>query len=488
MERIKQLIGNDWVEAKSGTWMDIIDPATEEVVAQVPSSNEEDVTVAVDAAWREYRRGWSLVPPEQKSDLMHRFADLVQRDRQILGQMDCEDMGKPLSDAVGNVGGAVAELRYYAGLTDKIEGKTLHTPREFFGYTRREPFGVVAAIVPWNFPVNQAMVKIAPAIAAGNAIILKPASISPRSALHFGKLALEAGLPPGTLNVLTGPGSSVGRALVEHEAIERLSFTGSTESGYQIATGAASNFKKLTLELGGKTANIIMPDAKMDSAVAWAVRTAFLNTGQICTTGSRLLLHRDIKEAFLAAFLEKTKEIVVGDPKDPRTSLGPVCSASQYEKIWDYVDTARESGLTFVSGISERPRDRERGFYLDPTVLDNVPTNHKVAKEEIFGPVLSVFAFENEEDAIRIANDTDTGLSADLWTTNLSTAHRMADRLEAGIIWVNCSNVVSSWMPYGGYKKSGSGFESGPENIVEFTRLKTVVTELTGVPVNWPKK
>ncbi len=487
MEELKQLIGEDWTPAASGEKLEDVNPATETVIATFPRSRREDVDRAVVAATKAFDREWCRIPPPDRGRLLNKFADLVDRDAEIIGRMDSEDMGKPLSDAIGCVGGASGELRYYGGLTDKIEGKLLHAPDGYLGYTLREPYGVVAGIIPWNFPINQAVLKVAPALAAGNTMILKPSEVSPRSALHLGKLALEAGLPPGTLNIVTGRGEEVGTAMVQHAGVGRLSFTGSCETGRKILQGSASNFKKLTLELGGKTANIVMPDAPMEAAVSWATRTAFLNTGQICTTGSRLLLHKDIKEEFLTLLLERTRNIKVGDPKDRSTNLGPLCSKEQYEKVCHYFEVAKKEKLNFLIG-QDNPAVRKfpKGYYVTPAILDPVPRTSVLACDEIFGPLLSVFTFASEDEAIAIANDTNTGLAADLWSSDLRTVHRMAAKIQSGIIWVNCSNIVASWMPYGGHKQSGSGFESGPENILEFTKLKTVIANLTGQPIEWP--
>lgn len=486
MESMKQLIGEHWVGARSGKTLDNVNPATEQVIGQFPRSDREDVERAMTTAEEAYEGAWRKIAAAERGRLLARFADLVERDSELIGTMDSEDMGKPLADAIALVAGAVGDLRYYAGLTDKIEGKLLHAPAGQFAYTVREPFGVVAAIVPWNFPVNQAMIKVAPALAAGNAMILKPSEIAPRSALHLGKLALEAGLPPGTLNVITGLGDEAGAALVEHPRLERLSFTGSSETGRHIVRGSAVNFKKLTLELGGKTANIVMPDANMDAAVTWANRISFFNSGQICTTGSRLLLHKDIKDKFLSRFVERASRIAVGDPTKDGTTMGPVCSKDQYDKVQHYLKIAKKENARFLLGGDEAVSGSGgKGFYVQPTILDGVSRSSAVAQEEIFGPVLTVFEFSNEDEAVEIANDTSTGLASDLWTQDLSAAHRIAGRIQAGIIWINCSFVVAPWMPYGGFKQSGSGFESGPENIEEFTRIKTVIADLTGSPDSW---
>ncbi|MEA3401010.1 MAG: aldehyde dehydrogenase family protein [Armatimonadota bacterium] len=487
MQTLNMLIGGQWVEPASGEYVEDINPANREVVAQVPVADEDDVDRAVASADEAFRDEWGGMPAAEREALLMRMADLIEERAAELAEMDSVDMGKPYAAARdGDVPGAAGLMRFYAGLADTIEGKTLSAPAGHFGYTVREPFGVVGAIVPWNFPLSLACTKCAPALAAGNAVVLKPSSISPRSALALGEIALDAGLPPGTLNVITGPGPRTGVALAEHPGVGRITLTGSTEAGRSVLRATAGNFKKATLELGGKTANIVLPDADMEMALAGACRTIFLNSGQICTAGSRLLLHRDIKDEFLGRLVELAEGLTVGDPFDEQTKMGPLSSPEQYEKVVGYIEAGKREGARLVTG-GEPPDDRDLqdGCYMLPTVFDEVDSQMAIAQEEIFGPVLAVMTYESEEEAVALANDTEYGLAAALWSRDLSTAHRMAAGLEAGIIWINCTNVVGPWMPYGGYRISGLGFESGVAGLLEFTRSKTVLADLTDQPAPW---
>ncbi|MGC9316444.1 MAG: aldehyde dehydrogenase family protein [Armatimonadota bacterium] len=487
MQMLKMLIGDQWLEPASGEYVDDINPASREVVARVPVADEEDVDRAVTSADEAFRGEWGDMPAAERETLLLRMADLIEERATDLAEMDSVDMGKPYAAARdGDVPGAAAFMRFYAGLADAIEGATLSTPAGHFGYTLREPYGVVAAIVPWNFPLNLACIKCAPALAAGNAVVLKPSSISPRSALALGEIALDAGLPPGTLNVITGPGPTTGMALAEHPGVGRITLTGSTAAGRSVLRASAGNFKKATLELGGKTANIVLPDADMEMALAGACRTIFLNSGQICTAGSRLLLHSDIKDEFLGRLVALAEGLTVGDPFDEETKMGPLSSPEQYEKVVRYIEAGKQEGARLVTGGGppEDP-DLQDGCYMLPTVFDEVDSRMSIAQEEIFGPVLAVMTYESEREAVALANDTDYGLAAALWSRDLSTAHRMAAALEAGIVWINCTNVVGPWMPYGGYRISGLGFESGVAGLLEFTRSKTVVADLTDQPARW---
>jgi aldehyde dehydrogenase (NAD+) len=487
MAELKMLIGGEWVEPGSGEYLDDVNPANGEVVAHVPRGGLDDVDLAVASCAEAFGGEWGKLPAAERGKLLMRAADLIEECGDRLAALDTEDMGKPYSASRnGDVPGAAAYMRFYAGLADKVEGESLAAPQGHLGYTRREPFGVVAAIVPWNFPLTLACIKIAPALAAGNAVVLKPSSVSPRSALELGRICLDAGMPPGTLNVVTGSGPEAGAALAEHPGVARITFTGSTEAGRSILQGCAGNFKKATLELGGKTANIVMPDADMEMALAGACRTIFLNSGQICTAGSRLLLHADIKDDFLPRLVELAEGLTVGDPFDDETRMGPLSSPEQYQKVLRYVDAGKREGARLVTG-GKPPDDPalQDGCYLLPTIFDDVESRMSIAQEEIFGPVLAVMSFRDEEEAIALANDTDYGLAAALWTQDLATAHRMAAELEAGIIWVNCTNVVGPWMPYAGYHVSGLGFEGGIAGLLDFTRPKTVLADLTGEPNPW---
>ena len=487
MECRKMLIGGKWVDAKSGDTYEDINPATGEVLCQVPSAGTEDVDLAVEVAQKAYQEAWGPMHPTERAALIFKLADLIDERTEELARMETEDMGKPFNQSsTGDVPGAAAFFRYFAGVADKLEGETLITPPGTFGYTLREPYGVVAAIVPWNFPICMCGIKGGPALAAGNCVIYKPASPSPRTALAVGEMALEVGFPPGVIQVLTGPGGTAGSHLAAHPGVGKVSFTGSTEVGRRIIEASVSNIAKVTLELGGKTANIILPDADMDMAVPAAARTIFLNCGQICTAGSRLLLHESIKQEFLDRLMAIVETMKVGDPFCADTKLGPLSSPQQYETVMRYLSVGKEEGVRVLTG-GDRSQDPDlaAGLYVQPTILDGVTPDMEVAQEEIFGPVLAVMTYKNLDEAVQIANATEYGLAAALWTRDLTTAHKVAARLEAGIIWINCTNIFGPWMPYGGYKTSGLGFEAGMEGLREFTRIKTVLIDTSDTPETW---
>ena len=481
------VIGGELVEALTGERMENVCPATGEVIGAVPAAGAEDIDRAVEAAQEAYDNVWSKMPSAEKGRLLTKLADLIEENAETIALMDTMDMGKPIEQSRGDPLGTAAFFRYFAGLADKIEGETLVASEGYFGYTVREPYGVVGAITPWNFPAVMVGIKCAPALAAGNCAVLKPASPSPRSALEIGRLALEAGLPPGVLNVVTGPGGIAGQRLVEHPLVGKVSLTGSTEVGRRIIEASAGYIKKITLELGGKTANIIFPEADLDMAVNAAVRTIFLNCGQICTAGSRLLLHRSIKDEVLGRVTDMAQRLKVGMPTEPGTKIGPIVNQQQWDTVTRYVQSGLDQGAKLLIG-GDRPSDDElqRGTFFMPTILDKVTPEMTIAQEEIFGPVLAVMDFEDEDEAIRLANATDYGLAAAIWSRNISQVQRVIPRLQAGIVWVNCTNVVGPGMPYGGYKISGLGFEGGIEGLKDFTLRKSVVMDCTEKPTEWP--
>ncbi len=487
MESKQMLIGEDWLPAADGGELDDLNPANGKLICRIARGGAEDIDRATQAAQQAYETAWSKLDAAQRGRLLQRMADLIAERGAELALMDTEDMGKPLvQTTTGDVVGAQGFLRYYAGLADKIEGTTYATPAGYFGYSTREPYGVVGCIVPFNYPLTLACIKIAPALAAGDTVILKPASVSPRTALALGEIGLEAGLPPGTLNVITGLGSEAGAAMAAHDGIAKITFTGSTAVGRSLLQASAGNFKKLTLELGGKTADIILPDADLEMAIPAVARTIFLNSGQICTAGSRLLVHREMRDEILGRLVPIAESLKVGDPLAADTKLGPVVSAEQFERVMGYIEAGKQQGAELITG-GDRREDPElaAGYYLAPTIFDKVSPDMKICQEEIFGPVLCVQTYTDEDEAIELANATGYGLAADLWTRDLNKAHKLAAWLQAGIIWVNCTNVVGPWMSYGGYKASGLGFESGIECLHELTRPKSVVIDVTEQPNTW---
>ncbi|MFO7946937.1 MAG: aldehyde dehydrogenase family protein [Armatimonadota bacterium] len=482
----QMLIGGKWQDSAGGDILENINPATGQVESHFQRGTAADIDRAVTAARKAFDGPWSDTPADERGEIMRTMATLLEASADTLAEYETRDMGKPLAQSRGGVGGAADFLRYFAGLADKIEGHSLAAPDGYFGYSLREPFGVVGCIVPWNFPLPLACIKVAPALAAGNAVILKPSSSSPRTALELGRIGLEAGLPDGVLNVVTGLGTEAGAALAEHHDVGKISFTGSTEAGRSLIRASAGNVKKLTLELGGKTPNIILPDADLDMAIPASARTIFLNSGQICTAGSRLVVHEQMKDEILQRLVEIAENLTLGDPMDEGTKLGPIVSQEQWERVDDYVQCGIEEGARVVTGGAKPDEPRlEDGCFYAPTIFDGVTGDMRICREEIFGPVLCVQTYRDIDQAVEIANDCDYGLAADIWTTDIDRAHNIARRLEAGIIWINCTNVVGPWMSYGGYRQSGLGFESGIECIHEFTRLKTVIADTSGEPNTW---
>jgi acyl-CoA reductase-like NAD-dependent aldehyde dehydrogenase len=468
------VIDGERVAAAEGRTFETVNPANGEVFRTVAEAGSADADRAVRAAGRAFE-GWSSRTPIQRAKVLHRWADLIEAHVDELGLLETRDMGMALGDARWCAGNAAAVMRYYAGAIDKFFGSTIPVDRDGIVLTFREPIGVTALITPWNFPLNIANWKTAPAIAAGNTVVLKPASLSPLTALRYAELGLEAGLPPGVLNVVTGPGRAVGDALVEHPLVGKVGFTGSTEVGIAIARKAASTVKRVTLELGGKSACIVFADADLEKAGHMAPFSAFENAGQDCCARSRLLVEASAREELLERYVAATRAIVVGAPEDDSTQVGPLVSAAQRETVEGYVARGVEEGATVLEGGMRPDGDGlERGFYLRPTILGGCTNEMTVAREEIFGPVVSVITFETEEEAIRIANDTPYGLSGSLWTRDGARQLRVARALRTGAIGVNSNSSVFPQAPFGGYKQSGTGKELGMEGLVHNTELKSV--------------
>ena len=468
------LIDGERVPAAEGGTFDTVNPANGEVFRAVAQAGPEDADRAVRAAARAFE-DWGARTPIQRAKVLHRWAELIDEHADELALTETRDMGMAIGDARWCAHNAAAVMRYYAGAVDKFFGSTIPVDRDGIVLTFREPIGVAALITPWNFPLNIGNWKTAPAIAAGNTVVLKPASLSPLSVLRYAELGLEAGLPPGVLNVLPGPGSAVGDALVEHPFVGKVGFTGSTEVGIEIARKAAGTVKRVTLELGGKSACVVFADADLEKAGRMAPFSVFENAGQDCCARSRLLVEASAKDELLEHYVAATRAIVVGKPEDNATQMGPLVSAAQRETVEGYVARGLEEGATLLEGGSRPVGDGlGAGFYLRPTILDDCTNEMVVAREEIFGPVVSVIEFETEEEAIRLANDTPYGLSGSLWTRDGARQLRVARALRTGAIGVNSNSSVFPQAPFGGYKQSGVGKELGMEGLVHNTELKSV--------------
>ena len=468
------VIDGERVPAAEGRTFDTVNPASGESFRTVSEAGAEDADRAVRAAARAFD-DWSSRTAIQRARILYRWADLIEAHVDELGLLETRDMGMAIGDARWCAGNAAAVMRYYAGAVDKFFGSTIPVDRDGVVLTFREPIGVTALITPWNFPLNIANWKTAPAIAAGNTVVLKPASLSPLTALRYAELGLEAGLPAGVLNVVPGPGSAVGDALVEHPLVGKVGFTGSTEVGIEIARKAAGTVKRVTLELGGKSACIVFADADLEKAGRMAPFAVFENAGQDCCARSRLLVEASAKDALLEHYVAATRAIVVGDPESADTQMGPLVSTGQREAVEGYIARGLDEGATVLEG-GDRPEDTAlaSGFYLRPTVLGDCTNDMVVAREEIFGPVVSVITFETEEEAIRLANDTPYGLSGSLWTRDGARQLRVARALRTGAIGVNSNSSVFPQAPFGGYKASGVGKELGMEGLVHNTELKSV--------------
>jgi aldehyde dehydrogenase (NAD+)/phenylacetaldehyde dehydrogenase len=466
------VIGGELVVAVSGkTYADRF-PGDGSVIAEIPEGAGEDVDRAVRAARAALEGPWASMSVADRAAVLRRIGDGVLAHADELARLETLDTGKPLGEARAIDVPMSADLfHYYAGALLSLEGRTIPVKGAFFHYTLREPLGVVGLIVPWNFPLLIAARKVAAALAAGNAVVLKPAAESPLTALRLGEIALAAGLPPGAFNVVSGHGATVGAALVAHAEVAAISLTGSTETGRRLMQSAAGTLKRLHLELGGKSPNIIFADADLDAAAKYAVGAIFYNAGEVCTAGSRLFVERAAHDEIVGRVAERAKKLVPGDPFDPKTRLGPVISDAQRRKILDYIETGKREGARLVAGggAPDRP-----GFFIEATVFDGVTSDMTIAREEIFGPVLAAFDFADEAEVIRAANASEFGLAAAVWTKDVKRAHRVARQLDAGTVWINCYNQYDAASPYGGYKASGFGRESGLEAFEFYSRSKSV--------------
>ncbi|NOT35269.1 MAG: aldehyde dehydrogenase family protein [Candidatus Eisenbacteria bacterium] len=471
----KLIINGEAVDAASGKTFTTTNPATEEAITTVASAGVEDVDRAVKAARAAFDSGpWSRMKPADRQRILFKLGDLVLQNADEIARLETLDNGKPIFESRQVDIGMVANcFHYFAGWATKLSGETLPVNPAFFTYTLREPLGVVGAIIPWNFPMIMVGWKAAPALAAGNTVVIKPAELTPLSAIRIGELALEAGLPPGVLNILPGPGSIAGEALVKHPMVDKISFTGSTEVGKHLMRTASDSVKKLTLELGGKSPNIVFADADLDAALRGATTGIFYGKGEVCAAGSRLLVEKSIYDDFVAKLAERTRKMAPGDPLDPKTRLGSLVSEKQMNTVLGYVETGIKEGARLVAGGARQPING-KGYFVQATVLADVKNSMRVAQEEIFGPVLAVIPFEDEDDAVRIANDVVFGLAAGVWTKDVKRSHRVARKLQAGTVWVNAYNFYDAGMPFGGYKQSGFGRDLGPDCLADYTQVKSV--------------
>ena len=477
--RKQLLINGEWRDATGGGTIPVINPATEEVIADVAAATREDVDAAVSAARAAFNGPWSALSARERGRLVWKLGERIMERADEIARLETLHNGKPITESRHIEIPAAAEcLQYFAGWADKVHGETIPAKGQYLVYTLREPLGVVAAIVPWNFPLLLATWKVGPALAMGNTVILKPATQTPLTAIALGEMAMEVGFPPGVLNVITGPGSSVGQALVEHPGIDKIAFTGDTSTGKGIMRSAAETLKHITLELGGKSPNIVFPDADLDAAIRGATMGIFYGKGEVCAAGSRLLVDRSIKDEFLDKLAARAKKMVPGDPLDPKTRFGAIASRGQLDRVLGYVDIAKREGASLIAGGARVDIGTGKGYFMQPTVFANVTPDMTIAREEVFGPVLAAIDFGDVDEAIARANDSGYGLAAAVWTRDLKKAHYVARRLQAGTVWVNTYNIYDTAVPFGGYKQSGFGREMSVHALEHYTQIKSVWVDL----------
>jgi aldehyde dehydrogenase (NAD+) len=472
----KLLINGEWVDALSGKTFETINPATGEVLAHVAEADAADVDRAVKAARAAFGHRWGEAKPTLRTRILLAVADLIEQHRDELAQLESLDNGKPIFESRNiDIPAAAETFRYYAGWPTKIYGETNPADPVFFSYTLREPVGVCGQIIPWNFPLLMAAWKLGPALACGNTVILKPAEQTPLSALRLGELLLEAGVPKGVVNILPGFGPTAGGAIAAHPGIDKVAFTGSTEVGREILKASAGNLKRVSLELGGKSPNIVFTDADQDAATVGALTGIFFNQGQVCCAGSRLFVQERLYDEFTDKVSALAQQVKLGAPLDPETRMGPLVSREQYDRVKGYLEIGKKEGARAKTGGEVATEgELRKGYYVKPTVFTGVRNSMRIAQEEIFGPVVAAIPFKDENDAVLQGNDTMYGLAAGVWTNDVSKAHKVARALKAGTVWVNCYNEMEATAPFGGYKQSGFGRELGKHSLELYTQIKQV--------------
>jgi len=474
------LIDGQWLEGTKH--FDTINPATGEVLTQIIEASSDDVDRAVQAARRAFddRNGpWRKMSASQRGQLLWRLADLVEKNIDELAELETLDNGKPIFESRHvDMPMVVSVLRYYAGWATKIHGETVNTSEAAFTYTLREPVGVVGLIIPWNFPLLLVSWKLGPALACGNTAVIKPAEQTPLTALRFGELAVEAGFPAGVINIVTG-GPETGKAIVRHAGIDKIAFTGSTAVGKEIMRGSADTLKRVTLELGGKSPNIVFADSDIDGAVKGAINGIFYGKGEVCNAGSRLFLEAKVRDQFLEKLVARAKKMQPADPLDPKTRLGAIVSQEQMQTVLSYIDAGKKEGAKLIAGGNRVPIDGSKGFFIEPTIFGDVKNDMKIAQEEIFGPVLATLQFDDIDEVIELANKNQYGLAAAVWTNDVKKAHLVSRQLRAGTVWINTYGLMDAALPFGGYKSSGFGRELGMNAIEHYTEVKTVWMNLS---------
>lgn len=475
IEAGKLLINGEWISTSKS--FDTINPASGEVITQIAEAGAEDVNRAVQAARAAFddpKGKWRKMSASERGRMLWRIADLLERHVDEFAELETLDNGKPIFESrYVDMPMAIDVLRYFAGWATKIHGETVNSFENAFTYTLREPIGVVGAIIPWNFPLLLATWKLGPALACGNAIVLKPAEQTPLTALRFGQIAQEAGLPAGVLNIITG-GPETGAALVRHPGVDKIAFTGSTSVGKDIMRAAANDLKRVTLELGGKSPNIVFADSDMDSAVKGAINGIFFGKGEVCNAGSRLFLEEKIYDQFMEKLVERAKKLKPGDPLDPKTRLGAIVSEHQMKHVLSYIEAGKNEGAKLITGGNRASVDGGKGFFIEPTIFSDVKNEMKIAQEEIFGPVLATLTFNDMDEVAGAANRNIYGLAAAIWTNDIKKAHTLSRKLKAGTVWINTYGVMDAALPFGGYKQSGFGRELGMHAIEHYTELKSI--------------